>query len=50
MGSFHRPPRSSRARTVVEASNQLGHWLLDHEQGDVPGLMHSLAELVSKPA
>ena len=28
----------SRGRkTVVEASNQLGHWLLDHEQGDVPG-------------
>ena len=28
--------RFERAKTVVEASNQLGQWLLDHEQGDVP--------------
>ena len=47
--SFH-TRRADRARTVVEASNQLAQWLLAHEQGDVPGLMHSLAELVSKPA
>ena len=28
--------RFDRAKAVVEASNQLGQWLLDHEQGDVP--------------
>jgi 2-polyprenyl-6-methoxyphenol hydroxylase-like FAD-dependent oxidoreductase len=47
--SFH-TRRTGRARTVVEASNQLADWLIAHEQGDVPALMHSLAELVSKPA
>jgi 2-polyprenyl-6-methoxyphenol hydroxylase-like FAD-dependent oxidoreductase len=47
--SFH-TRRAGRARAVVEASNQLADWLIAHEQGDVPGLMHSLAELVSKPA
>ena len=47
--SFH-TRRAGRARTVVEASNQLADWLIAHEQGDVPALMHSLAELVSKPA
>ena len=31
--------RYERAKTVVEASSQLGQWLLDHEQGDVPGLI-----------
>ena len=31
--------RFDRARTVVEASLQLGQWLLDRERGDVPGLM-----------
>ncbi len=30
--------RFDRAKTVVDASNQLGQWLLDHVQGDVPGL------------
>jgi 2-polyprenyl-6-methoxyphenol hydroxylase-like FAD-dependent oxidoreductase len=42
--------RFDRAKTVVDASNQLAQWLLDHERGDVPGLMRSIAVLVSKPA
>ncbi len=42
--------RHDRVQTVVDASNQLGQWLLDHERGDVPGLMRSIAVLVSKPA
>jgi 2-polyprenyl-6-methoxyphenol hydroxylase-like FAD-dependent oxidoreductase len=42
--------RHDRARTVVEASNQLGRWLLDHEQGDVPGLVRRIGDLVSQPA
>ncbi|WP_326950129.1 FAD-dependent oxidoreductase [Amycolatopsis sp. NBC_01307] len=42
--------RHARANAVVEASNQLGQWLLDREQGDVPGLMRRIAELVSQPA
>lgn len=42
--------RFERARTVVDASNQLGRWLLDHEQGDVPGLAARITALVSQPA
>ncbi len=42
--------RFTRAKTVVEASCQLGQWQLDHEQGDVPGLMAAIATLVSQPA
>lgn len=42
--------RFERARTVVEASIQLGQWLLDHEQGDVPGLAARVNALVSQPA
>jgi 2-polyprenyl-6-methoxyphenol hydroxylase-like FAD-dependent oxidoreductase len=42
--------RYDRARTVVAASNQLGQWLLDGEQGDVPGLVRRIGELVSQPA
>jgi 2-polyprenyl-6-methoxyphenol hydroxylase-like FAD-dependent oxidoreductase len=42
--------RYDRARTVVDASNQLARWLLDHERGDVPGLIRRIAELVSRPA
>jgi 2-polyprenyl-6-methoxyphenol hydroxylase-like FAD-dependent oxidoreductase len=42
--------RHERARTVVEASLQLGQWLLDHEQGDVPGLMGRVSQLLSTPA
>ncbi|GAA4700469.1 FAD-dependent oxidoreductase [Pseudonocardia yuanmonensis] len=42
--------RVARATAVVEASVQLGQWLLDHEQGDVPGLMGRIAALVTEPA
>jgi 2-polyprenyl-6-methoxyphenol hydroxylase-like FAD-dependent oxidoreductase len=42
--------RYDRARTVVEASVQLGDWMLTHEQGDVPGLIHGIAALVREPA
>jgi len=42
--------RYDRAKTVVEASNQLAQWQLDHVQGDIPGLMRSVAMLTSQPA
>ncbi|RFU18778.1 FAD-dependent oxidoreductase [Geodermatophilus marinus] len=42
--------RYGRARTVVDASNQLAQWQLDHVQGDIPSLMRSVAMLVSQPA
>jgi 2-polyprenyl-6-methoxyphenol hydroxylase-like FAD-dependent oxidoreductase len=42
--------RFERAKAVVDASNQLGQWLLDHEQGDVPGLIARITGLVSQPA
>jgi len=42
--------RFERAKTVVEASCQLGQWQLDHEQGDLPGLMAAITALVSQPA
>ena len=42
--------RFHRAKTVVEASCQLGQWQLDHEQGNVPGLIAEVAALVSQPA
>jgi 2-polyprenyl-6-methoxyphenol hydroxylase-like FAD-dependent oxidoreductase len=42
--------RFPRATWVVDASNQLAQWLIDGVQGDVPALMHQLADLVSKPA
>jgi 2-polyprenyl-6-methoxyphenol hydroxylase-like FAD-dependent oxidoreductase len=42
--------RYERARTVVEASDQLARWQLDHVQGDVPALMRSVAQLTSQPA
>ncbi|WP_370964473.1 FAD-dependent oxidoreductase [Amycolatopsis sp. cg9] len=42
--------RVARATAVVEASNQLCQWLLDHEQGDVPGLMGRISALVAQPA
>ena len=42
--------RFGRARTVVEASIQLGQWQLDHMQGDLPGLMGTITALVSQPA
>jgi 2-polyprenyl-6-methoxyphenol hydroxylase-like FAD-dependent oxidoreductase len=47
--AFH-TRRVPRAQAVVDASNQLGQWLLDHEQGDVPGLMRRITTLVSQPA
>jgi len=42
--------RYERVRTVVEASLQLSQWLLDHERGDVPGLIARIANLVKEPA
>jgi len=42
--------RFARAKAVVEASCQLGQWQLDHEQGDVPGLLATITALVSQPA
>lgn len=40
--------RFARASAVVEASLQLGQWLLDGERGDVPGLMRRVTELVAQ--
>jgi 2-polyprenyl-6-methoxyphenol hydroxylase-like FAD-dependent oxidoreductase len=42
--------RVARATAVVEASVQLGQWLLDGVQGDVPALMGRIAHLLSEPA
>jgi 2-polyprenyl-6-methoxyphenol hydroxylase-like FAD-dependent oxidoreductase len=42
--------RLERARTIVDASVQLGQWQLDHEQGDVPAMMGRIAALTSVPA
>lgn len=43
--------RFPRAKAVVEASLQLGTWMLDHDQdADVPALMGRIAALVSEPA
>jgi 2-polyprenyl-6-methoxyphenol hydroxylase-like FAD-dependent oxidoreductase len=42
--------RLPRAKTIVEASLQLSQWLLNHERGDVPGLMAQVAHLLSSPA
>jgi 2-polyprenyl-6-methoxyphenol hydroxylase-like FAD-dependent oxidoreductase len=42
--------RYARVKTVVDASNQLAQWQLDHVQGDIPGLMRSVATLTSRPA
>src|SRR3954464_13865984 len=42
--------RYERAKTVVDASNSLAQWQLDHVQGDIPGLMRSIAMLTSQPA
>ncbi len=47
--AFH-ARRFDRARTVVDASNQLAQWQIDHVRGDIPGLMRSIAQLVSQPA
>lgn len=43
--------RLPRATEIVEASVQLGQWLIDGERdADVPGLMRRVATLVSQPA
>jgi 2-polyprenyl-6-methoxyphenol hydroxylase-like FAD-dependent oxidoreductase len=42
--------RLPRATEVVNASVQLGQWLLDRERGDVPGLMGRIAQLLTEPA
>ena len=42
--------RFERAKTVVEASCQLGQWQLDHEQGDVMDLIATISALITKPA
>lgn len=42
--------RFERAKTVVDGSLQLCRWLLDHERGDVPGLMGRISHLLMNPA
>jgi 2-polyprenyl-6-methoxyphenol hydroxylase-like FAD-dependent oxidoreductase len=42
--------RYDRAKAVVDASNQLAQWQLDHERGDIPSLIRRIAVLVSRPA
>lgn len=46
----YRDRRFGRAKAVVDASNQLGQWLLDREQGDVAGLIARISALVEVPA
>jgi 2-polyprenyl-6-methoxyphenol hydroxylase-like FAD-dependent oxidoreductase len=41
--------RYDRAKTVVDASVQLGQWMLDGVEGDVPALMGKVIALVSQP-
>jgi 2-polyprenyl-6-methoxyphenol hydroxylase-like FAD-dependent oxidoreductase len=47
--AFH-ARRYERAKTVVDASNQLAQWQLEHVQGDIASLMRSIAILTSQPA
>jgi 2-polyprenyl-6-methoxyphenol hydroxylase-like FAD-dependent oxidoreductase len=42
--------RYARVRTVVEESVQLGQWMLDGVEGNVPALMGKVMGLVSQPA
>ena len=42
--------RFDRVRTVVESSNTLAQWQLDHVQGDMGAVMGRLAAAVSPPA
>ena len=42
--------RYDRAKTVVDASVQLGQWMLDGVEGNVPALMGQVFALVSQPA
>jgi len=47
--AFH-ARRTKRAKAVVDASNQLAQWQLEHVQGDIASLMRSIAILTSQPA
>jgi 2-polyprenyl-6-methoxyphenol hydroxylase-like FAD-dependent oxidoreductase len=47
--AFH-ARRYDRAKTIVDASNQVAQWQLEHVRGDVPGLIRSIAMLTSQPA
>ncbi|MCZ2839520.1 FAD-dependent oxidoreductase [Modestobacter sp. VKM Ac-2985] len=47
--AFH-ARRYERAKTVVDASNTLAQWQLDHVQGDAPALFRRIAVLTSQPA
>jgi 2-polyprenyl-6-methoxyphenol hydroxylase-like FAD-dependent oxidoreductase len=42
--------RYARANAVLDASLQLSHWLLNHERGDVPGLIARTSHLLASPA
>lgn len=42
--------RMPRANAVVDASVQVGTWLLAHDRGDVPGLMREISQLLAQPA
>jgi 2-polyprenyl-6-methoxyphenol hydroxylase-like FAD-dependent oxidoreductase len=42
--------RIPRATAVVEASNQIAQWQLDHVRGDVPGLSARISALLTQPA
>ncbi|MFW3168611.1 FAD-dependent oxidoreductase [Geodermatophilus sp. CPCC 206100] len=42
--------RFERAKTVVDASNQVAQWQLDHVQGDIHALMRTITQLTSQPA
>ena len=42
--------RLARAGAVVAASMQLAQWLLDHERGDVPGLIGRTMGMLTEPA
>lgn len=42
--------RFARAKAVVDASMQLAQWQLDHERGDVPGLMRGISQMLATPA
>ncbi|PRY09065.1 FAD-dependent monooxygenase [Kineococcus rhizosphaerae] len=45
--------RRDRARQVVDASVQIGRWMLEHaprEEADVPGLLRRVSALVAVPA
>ena len=41
--------RYERAKTVVDASNALAQWQLDHVQGDIPALMRSSPNSPASP-